>query len=43
MNKTLIIIIVIVVVISLILYKSISVFERGITDAKTDPGKFEQF
>lgn len=43
MNKTLIIIIVIVVVLSLILYKSISVFEKIITDAKTDPGKFEQF
>lgn len=43
MNKTLIIIIVIVVVLSLILYKSISVFEKIITDAKTNPGKFEQF
>ena len=43
MNKTLIIIIVLVIILSLILYKSISVFEKIINDAKNDPSKFEQF
>ena len=43
MNKTLIIIIVLVIILSLILYKSISVFEKIINDAKTNPKKFEQF
>ena len=43
MNKTLIIIIVLVIILSLILYKSISVFEKIINDAKNDPIKFEQF
>ncbi len=43
MNKTLIIIIVLVIILSLILYKSISVFEKIINDSKNDPKKFEEF
>ena len=43
MNKILIIITVVVIVLSLILYKSISVFELMVNDAKNRPEKFEKF
>ena len=43
MNKILIIISVVVIVLSLILYKSVSVFELMVNDAKNKPEKFEKF
>jgi flagellar biosynthesis GTPase FlhF len=43
MNKIFIIITIVIVVLSLILYKSVSVFELMVNDAKNNPKKFEKF